>query len=168
MMQCVSIIGCCGAGKSTLSRRLNELSNLPLIHLDREFWMDGWTPSNRDDFREHMTSVYQQNEWIIDGHYYSTLDDRLRYSDTVYHLDYSTSLCLFRTFKRMIIGYGRDRDDCANGCPERFDWEFVRYVFGFRKMFRERTLELLNKHSHLTIYTFLHPQDLEYHLKKLS
>ena len=167
-MKRVSIIGCCGSGKSTLSRKLNELINLPIVHLDKEFWSEDWTPSDRDDFRERVVSLYAQNEWIIDGHYYSTLDDRLRYSDTVFYLDYPTSLCLFRTFKRMLSGYGRDRDDCAVGCPERFDWEFVQYVCGFRKKFRARTIELLNKHSHLEVYSFTHPKDLQAHLQKIS
>ena len=33
----VVIIGCSGAGKSTFARTLARQSNLPLIHIDREF-----------------------------------------------------------------------------------------------------------------------------------
>ena len=34
----ILVIGCPGAGKSTLSLELAELSGLPLIHLDKEYW----------------------------------------------------------------------------------------------------------------------------------
>jgi adenylate kinase family enzyme len=33
----IAIIGCCGAGKSTLARILGEKLNLPVIHLDAYF-----------------------------------------------------------------------------------------------------------------------------------
>ena len=37
-MERVAIVGPGGAGKSTLARRLGELTGLPVIHLDREHW----------------------------------------------------------------------------------------------------------------------------------
>ena len=163
-MKRISIIGCCGAGKSTLSKKLQAITNLPLIHLDREFWTAGWEPSDKEDFQSRMKSIYDRDQWIIDGHYLSTMDVRLLRSDTVFHLDFSTSLCLFRTLSRMISGLGRDRSDCAEGCPERFDWEFIRYVASFRRNFRSRTMELLAKHKHLQIHTFHNPRELQEYL----
>jgi len=163
-MQRISVIGCCGAGKSTLAQELHATTNLPLIHLDKEFWTEGWTPSDKEVFQLRMNSIYSEDEWIIDGHYFSTMDARLERSDAVFHLDYSTPLCLFRVFKRMIFGLGRDRSDCAEGCPERFDWEFVRYVASFRKTFRDRTIRLLEEHQHLQIYTFQNPRELQVYL----
>ena len=165
-MHRVSIIGCCGAGKSTLSKKLHSITKLPLIHLDREFWSEGWTPSDKEDFQIRMNSIYQQDEWIIDGHYISTMNARLARSDTVFHLDYSTPLCLYRALKRMILGRGRDRSDCAQGCPERFDWEFIRYVASFRRAFRHRTLRMLEEHKHLQIHTFRNPRELKAYLIK--
>ena len=32
---------------------------------------------------------------------------------------------------RTIIGYGRTRADLAEGCPDRFDVVFLRYVWNF-------------------------------------
>ena len=167
-MKRISIIGCCGAGKSTLSKTLHSISQIPVIHIDQEFWNDGWSPSESEDFKARLNTIYEQDQWIIDGHYISTMDARLLRSDTVYFLDYSTPLCLFRTIKRTLLGYGKVRPDSAEGCPERFDWEFLCYVASFRKSFRSRTLALLQKHPHLNIHTFKNPKELENHLSNLQ
>ena len=37
----VAILGCIGAGKSTLARNLGAARTLPVIHLDRYWWQDG-------------------------------------------------------------------------------------------------------------------------------
>ena len=163
-MKRVSVIGCCGAGKSTLSKELQAITKLPLIHLDKEFWAAGWKPSDTDDFRSRLEAIYNGERWIIDGHYFSTMDERLSRSDTVFHLDYATPLCLFRTLKRMLSGLGKDRSDCAAGCAERFDWEFICYVASFRKSFRDRTMKLLAKHEHLQVHTFRNPRELQVYL----
>ena len=46
-MQRILIIGCSGSGKSTLARQLAERLSLPLTHLDRLFWLEGWQMRER-------------------------------------------------------------------------------------------------------------------------
>ena len=167
-MQRISIIGCCGAGKSTLSKKLHTITRLPLIHLDREFWSAGWTPSDKEDFQRRIKSLCEMDQWIIDGHYFSTMDLRLERSDYVFYLDYSTPLCLFRVFKRMVLGLGRERSDCAERCHERFDWKFISYVASFRRKFRARTVGLLEKHKHLQVNTFRNPRELQDYLNEVE
>ncbi|MBK1791707.1 hypothetical protein [Persicirhabdus sediminis] len=167
-MQRVSIIGCCGAGKSTLSHTLSAISGLPIVHLDTEFWGEGWTLPDLAEFRERTTSLYQADRWIIDGHYFSTLDNRLKRSDTVYHLDYPTHICLLRALSRTFTGFGKVRPDCAAGCPERLNLEFILYIIRYRKKFRQRTMHLLAEHPHLTVHSFKHPRELEAHIKQIS
>ena len=48
-MERILVIGCPGAGKSTLSRQLGEKLGLPVIHLDRLFWKPGWVESTREE-----------------------------------------------------------------------------------------------------------------------
>jgi adenylate kinase family enzyme len=38
----VLIVGCGGAGKTTMARRLASITGLPLVHLDRVYWRPGW------------------------------------------------------------------------------------------------------------------------------
>jgi adenylate kinase family enzyme len=165
-MKRIAIIGCCGAGKSTFAKQLQAVTSLPLVHLDREFWNAGWREPDKEEFRSRILEIYERDSWIIDGHYHSTLDARLARSQVVFHLDYSTWTCLRRTMGRTIRNLGRDRSDCAEGCPERFDFDFLRYVATFRKNYRERTVGLLQKHSHLIVHRFRHPRELAEYLNK--
>ncbi len=46
----IAIIGCGGAGKSTLARELGKILDLPVVHLDRVYWKPGWEPTPREAF----------------------------------------------------------------------------------------------------------------------
>ncbi len=41
-MQRVAVVGCGGAGKSTLATALGRLTGLRVVHLDRHYWQPGW------------------------------------------------------------------------------------------------------------------------------
>jgi adenylate kinase family enzyme len=43
----IMVIGSPGSGKSTFSRKLSEITRIPLIHLDKEFWNDGWVETQK-------------------------------------------------------------------------------------------------------------------------
>ena len=45
----VLIVGCGGSGKSTLARHLGEKTGLPVVHLDRLWWLPGWVERSRED-----------------------------------------------------------------------------------------------------------------------
>ena len=47
--------------------------------------------------------------------------------------------------KRLITDFGKVGDDMARGCPERFDWAFIKYVLNFRRKTRPRILKKLNE-----------------------
>ena len=51
------MIGCGGAGKSTLARRLGELTGLPVVHLDALYWRPGWVPTPDDEWRALQAEV---------------------------------------------------------------------------------------------------------------
>jgi adenylate kinase family enzyme len=69
-MKRISVIGCCGSGKSTLSLKLHQMTGLPIIHLDKEYWHSGWRPSESEDFRKRLEPIIEKDGWIIDGHYF--------------------------------------------------------------------------------------------------
>jgi adenylate kinase family enzyme len=144
-MERILIIGCGGAGKSTLARRLGEKLNLPVVHLDKLFWKPGWVESSREEIDEKIHLELQKPQWIIDGNFNRTLAERIKYCDTVIYLDFSRTACLFGVLKRIITTYGTVRPDMGEGCPERFDLDFLKWVWNFNKKHRENYYRLLNE-----------------------
>jgi hypothetical protein len=43
----------------------------------------------------------------------------------------------------VLSGFGRTRPDTAPGCPERLDWEFVKYVWTFGTFHRPIVVQRL-------------------------
>ena len=144
-MQRIMIIGCGGAGKSTLARQLGEKLDLPVVHLDKLFWKPGWEHIPREEFDKLHREALTGEKWILDGNYDRTMAERIKYCDTVIYLDFSRFACLMGVAKRILTTYGTVRPDMGEGCPERIDWEFLQWVWNFNKNKREKTYRLLNE-----------------------
>ena len=137
-MERILIIGCPGAGKSTLARQMAEKLDLPLIHLDSLFWLPGWVERDKGEFDALLAEELGKPQWIIDGNYGRTLSARLEACDTVILLDFGRFACLRGVLKRVITQRGKVRPDMGAGCPERFDRAFLKYVWSFRKTQRNK------------------------------
>ena len=150
-MQRVLVIGPCGAGKSTLAKELAQKLALPLFHMDQLNWQPGWVESSKDEIREKLAKIIETERWLIDGNYGGTLAERLERADTVVYLDYPISLCVARVLRRIWTYRGRTRPDMTEGCPERFDLEFMIYLIRWNSGPRPRTEARLNGHEHKII-----------------
>lgn len=143
-MERVIIIGCGGAGKSTLARQLGEKTGLPVVHLDQIFWSPGnWKHLEKEDFDARLTAEIQKARWIIDGNYNRTLQLRMARCDTIIYLDFSRWQCLAGWLKRVITNWGRARPDMAPGCREWFDPEFLGWIWRYNRDNRARNYELI-------------------------
>ena len=147
-MERILVIGCGGAGKSTLARQLGEKLNLPVVHLDKLFWKPGWVEESKEAFDRKLSLELEKNQWIIDGNFNRTMPQRLQKCDTIIYLDFSRMTCLLGVLKRVITTYGKVRPDMGDGCPERFDLEFLRWVWNYNKNKRQRNYELLYQAAH--------------------
>lgn len=141
----ILILGCCGSGKSTLSRRLAQMTGLPLIHLDKEYWNPGWVETLREEFRKRVEELVAGDEWIMDGNFSNSLDIRLPRCDCVVLLDYSCAVCVWGVIKRVASSLGRVRPDMGEGCPEKVDFAFLRFVWNFKKKSLPRIRERLDQ-----------------------
>ena len=145
MMERVMVIGCCGAGKSTLTRKLKSILKLPVIHLDQYYWKPNWVETPKDEWCKTVQSLAEQPKWIIDGNYGGTMEIRLEKADTVIFLDYPTWRCMLRVIKRIIKYKGKVRPDMVEGCRERFDIDFLHYVLVFNLTRRKSILQKIRK-----------------------
>ncbi|MGJ8656750.1 MAG: DNA topology modulation protein [Akkermansiaceae bacterium] len=139
----IMIIGCCGAGKSTLSFKLKEHFKLPLYHLDRLFWKPGWIQAERNDYIAKHQEIIEKPQWIIDGNYSFTMPDRLEKADLIICMDLPRWLCIWGIFKRRIQYRNKSRPDMTTGCNERLEWEFTKYVWNFHRDQRPKLMEHL-------------------------
>src|SRR5947209_9630130 len=127
-MRRVLVIGSGGAGKSTFARRLGKLLDLQVIHLDVNYWKPGWVETPKDEWRRKVEELAKGDAWIIDGNYSGTLDMRLAACDTVVFLDLPRTVCIRRVLKRVLTYRDGTRPDMAEGCTEKFDFEFLRWI----------------------------------------
>ena len=147
-MERILIIGCGGAGKSTLARQLGGKLNLPVVHLDKLFWHSGWVESTPEEIDAKIHAEMAKPQWIMDGNYNRTLPERVKHCDTIIYLDFSRFACLRGVLKRIITTYGTVRPDMGEGCPERIDLDFLKWVWSYNTDKRERNYKLLNETEH--------------------
>lgn len=131
-MERILMLGPPGAGKSTFAKRLGDRLNVPVIHLDAEFWEPGWEMPPREEWIETQRELIRSSDrWIMDGNYDRTLEVRLSAADAVILLDVPRWKSLFRIARRRVQYDGASRPDMAEGCPEKADLEFLRYAWTF-------------------------------------
>lgn len=168
-MQRVLVIGISGEGKSTFAQALAARTGLPIIHLDKEFWRPGWVQTPRAEWRAKVVDLAAGERWIMDGNYDSSLDLRLPRADTVVWFDYPTLRCVQRALRRVAGTYGKVRADMGAGCPERFDMEFLRYIWTFRAKQRPRVAAALAQFGrHIDPVVFRRDADAAGFLSTLS
>ena len=166
-MERIMIIGCGGSGKSTLARQLGEKTGLPVVHLDKLFWRPGWVSLTREEFDVVHNAAIEEKKWILDGNFDRTMEPRIRRCDTVVYLDFSRIACLCGVMKRILTTYGKVRPDMGDGCPERFDLEFLQWVWNFNKNKREKNYRLLEQFGDKRIYILKNRKQVKEFLESL-
>jgi len=137
------VVGCSGGGKSRLSVELGRRLGLPVVHLDAHYWRPGWTPTPDVEWEGVHAALVAGEAWVMDGSFHRTLGPRTERADAVVFLDLPRWRCLLGILERWIRLRGTVRPDTAPGCPERWDGEFLRWVWGYRRRVRPEVLAAL-------------------------
>jgi adenylate kinase family enzyme len=130
-MQRILVIGSGGSGKTTVAKQIAHRLDLPLVHLDALYWQPGWHATEKSAWEATVRELVAAPRWVMDGNYGGTLDLRLARCDTVVFLDLPRVVCLSRVVKRWLMFRGQTRPDMTKYCPERLDWEFVRWIWTY-------------------------------------
>lgn len=142
----IAIVGYSGSGKSTLARRLAEYYQLDVLHFDVVQFQPNWVVRNSEE-KERITKEFMDTHesWVIDGNYTKlSFDRRMKEADIILILLFNRWACLHRVVKRYRKFKNTTRPDMGEGCPEKLDAEFIRWVLfdGRKKNTRKRYLNL--------------------------
>lgn len=125
----VAILGYSGTGKSTLARRINVLYQTPVLHMDQVQFLANWQVRAADEAKQIVADFLKQDDWVIEGNYRSYYQaKRCAQADLIVYLNYNRFLCLYRVCKRWWKYRGKTREDMTEGCLEKIDYGFIKWV----------------------------------------
>jgi len=141
----IAIIGCGGSGKSYLARGLAAELGVQPTHLDTLYYDREWNPLPAERFAELQRELVATPRWVIDGNYAASMSIRLAAADTVIFLDLPAASCLTGILQRR-LQHGSGQHD-AIGVYNRITWDFVRYIWNYRRTMRPRVRQLIAEHA---------------------
>jgi adenylate kinase family enzyme len=117
-MKRVAVFGNAGGGKSTISRRLAELTGLPLYVVDMMQFGAGGVRVPQHDFLQAHADLLRRDEWIIDGFGSAALSwERFAVADTLVYVDLPLLIHYAWITKRFIKGLFADPKGWPKGSP---------------------------------------------------
>ncbi len=136
----IAVIGYSGAGKSTLARTLGEKYGLEVLHMDAVHHLPGWVERDAESEKAILTEFLDTHEnWVIDGNYSGVcFQRRVEEADLVVMLLFNRIASLTRVVKRYWTYKGKNRPDMTQGCDEKLDGEFIRWVLWDGRSRRKR------------------------------
>ncbi len=123
----IVVRGATGSGKTTLTRRLGALLDLPAIELDALFWQPSWAETPAPEFREKVTEALEAvpEGWVCDGAYTTRLGDLVvSRANTLVWLHLPWRVSFWRLLKRT-IGRARTREPMWAGNTESWRKAFL-------------------------------------------
>ena len=125
----IAIIGYSGSGKSTLAKKLSEIYNCPLLYLDTIQFEANWKIRDIDEGRLMVEKFLKNDSWVIDGNYKKFFQEkRLEEADKIIFMNFPRRICFPQAFKRYLHYKNKTRESMADGCNEKFDLEFIKWL----------------------------------------
>ena len=145
----IAVIGYSGSGKSTMARQLGSIYEIPVLHLDKVHFLTSWQERDDEEAKE-MTAAFMENKaWVIDGNY-SRFHSERRFleADKIIFFNFNRLTCLFWAYNRYRTYKGKTREDMADGCNEKLDYEFIKWLLidGRTKKRKNKYKNLINKY----------------------
>lgn len=90
-------------------------------------------------------------------------------ADTIIFMDMNRYLCTYRVFKRMVMYRNKTRPDMGTDCPERFDLNFLKWIWDYPN--KQKPMILLgldNLSQDKTVITLTSSQEVTTFLTRIS
>ena len=117
-MKRVAVFGNAGGGKSTLAKRLAELTHIPLYPLDMIKFRAGGAEVQHDEYLKVHAELLQREAWIIDGFGCAkSAWERFASADTLVHVDLPLFTHFLWVTKRLLKGLFAAPEGWPEGSP---------------------------------------------------
>lgn len=148
----VIVIGCPGSGKSYFSKILEQNWSIPCFHLDLAYWRENWTHITRDELRLQVEEWMKNEEWIIDGNYSSTLEQRIAQCNICFYFDLPVEECIKGSLQRI----GKTREDFPSFLEENKEKndELIETIKTFKQNVDGKIQNLILKYPKIQVITF--------------
>ena len=111
----IAILGHSGSGKSTLASRLGKKHGVAVLHIDTIQFLPGWKIRPQEEKLRLMRELLEQER-------------RLDEADQIIVMAFNRFSSLYRAWRRYRTYRGQERESMAEGCPEKIDWPFVKWI----------------------------------------
>lgn len=147
----IAIVGYSGSGKSTLARELARKYHTDVLHFDTVQFLPDWKVRS-DEEKKRITENFldTHDSWVIDGNYTKLFfERRMEEADIIILLLFNRFSCLCRAYRRYLKYKNTTRPDMAEGCNEKFDLAFVKWLLwgGRGKRAKERYKDLISRYG---------------------
>jgi len=149
----VHIFGCSGSGKTWLSEKLAAKYNIPHFDLDTIFWDHSQNAygmkmlaEKRDEL---LNDILKQENWIIEGVYYSWLSRSFEKADKIIVLDIPKRVYQYRIVKRFLkrkVGIEKGKRESLKSVRALLKW-----TDQFQSNSFPETLQMIKPYSEKTI-----------------
>lgn len=149
MKKRIAVIGNSGGGKTVLCRRLSQLSQIPVTHVDALQFLPGLKIRPHHETISSLNIIMQNESWIIDGFGpLDILEKRFGLSDQIIFLDLPLWRHLWWCTKRQIKNIWSPRVEIPANCNEA-TWEqtvkLFKSVWKVHHLMRPELLRILNR-----------------------
>ena len=126
----IAVMGYSGSGKSTLAKALGKKHGCEVLHLDTVQFLPNWVIRPRDEAKAQVRSFLDSHtDWVIDGNYSKWYrEERVESADMVVLMLFPRFVSLWRCYRRYRKYRNTTREDMAQGCNEKLDWEFITWI----------------------------------------
>ena len=155
----ISIVGGSGTGKTTLSENMAKELNMPVYHLDGINYHKNWVSRDKQERDKMILEKINEEKWIIDGTYLTTVEKRLNKSDLIIYLDYSSFAQIRGVMGRFFKYHGKEKAEIP-GCNEQMNSRFFFCVLNWRKNKRAELMGEVKKIDQSKVIIFKNRRQL--------
>lgn len=165
----ISILGYSGSGKSTFAKKLSDNFLIEVTYLDKLHFNPNWEIVDKDLFESRIQEVLRLDKWIIEGNYSKFGTNRITDSNLIFIFNFNRFRCLYNLVKRRIKYHNKVRESAADGCIEKIDLAFLKFVMiTARNKGRRNYYKALKNNQLNNVIIFKNHRQVNKYIKSLS